>query len=61
MVVFGGDAMRQYDKISVFIPKPKQALKLIQRLEKVAQREDRSVNHQVVAAIEEYLKNHEEA
>ena len=51
--------MEQYDKLSVYIPKQKQVLKIVQRLEKIGARTDRAVNYLVVAAIEEYLERHE--
>ena len=43
------------DKLAVYVPKEKQELKPIERLQKLARRLDRSVNYLVVQAIIEYL------
>jgi len=43
------------DKLSIYIPQDKQDRKLVQRLVKLGEKEDRSVNYLVVEAISEYL------
>jgi len=43
------------DKLSIYIPQTKQALKLVERLIKLGEREDRSVNYLVVEAILQFL------
>ena len=47
------------DKLSVYIPQSKQAEHLGERLLKLANKKDRSVNYLVVEAILEYLKREE--
>lgn len=47
------------DKLSVYIPQSKQAQRLGERLLKLADKKDRSVNYLVVEAILEYLKREE--
>jgi len=46
------------DKMSIYIPQPKQSLELVERLVKLGSKEDRSVNYLVVQAIQEYLERH---
>lgn len=43
------------DKISIYVPQAKQAEKPVQRLVKLGEKRDRSVNYLVVQAIIEYL------
>jgi predicted transcriptional regulator len=47
------------DKLSIYIPQSKMAQKPVQRLMKLADRKDRSINYLVVEAILEYLKREE--
>lgn len=47
------------DKLSIYIPQSKQAEKPVQRLIKLADRKDRSINYLVVDAILQYLKREE--
>jgi len=47
------------DKLSIYIPQPKMGEKPVQRLMKLADRKDRSINYLVVEAILEYLKREE--
>ena len=47
------------DTVSVYVPKSKQNQRPIERLLKLAEKEDRSVNYLVVEAILEYLKREE--
>jgi len=47
------------DKLSIYIPQPKMKEKPVQRLMKLADRKDRSINYLVVEAILEYLKREE--
>jgi len=47
------------DKISIYVPRSKQAEKLVQRLIKPDEKRDRSINYLVVEAILEYLKREE--
>lgn len=47
------------DKISIYVPKSKLALQPVERLIKMADAKDRSVNYLVVEAILEYLKAEE--
>jgi len=44
-----------FDKLSIYIPQSKQAEKPVERLIKLGENRDRSVNYLVVAAILEYL------
>ena len=48
------------DKLSIYIPQPKMAEKPVQRLTKLSEKKDRSVNYLVVEAILEYLKREEQ-
>ena len=52
--------MEQYEKLSIYIPKKKAAAELVQRLEKIGAKKDRSVNHLVVEAIEQYVQRERE-
>ena len=47
------------DKLSIYIPQLKMEQKPVQRLMKLAEKEDRSVNYLVVEAILEYLRREE--
>lgn len=47
------------DKISIYIPQSKMTQKPVQRLIKLADRKDRSINYLVVDAILQYLKREE--
>jgi len=47
------------DKLSIYIPQGKQDQKPVQRLMKLADKRDRSINYLVVEAILEYLKREE--
>jgi len=47
------------DKLSIYVPQSKQAKKPVQRLIKLGEKKDRSVNYLVVEAILEYLKREE--
>lgn len=48
-----------FDMLSIYIPKSKQAEKLVQRLIKLGKKMDRSVNYLIVEAILQYLKREE--
>ena len=47
------------DKLSIYIPQKKMEEKPVQRLIKLAEKRDRSINYLVVDAIIEYLKREE--
>ena len=47
------------DKISIYVPQSKQAKRPVQRLIKLSEKKDRSINYLVVEAILEYLKREE--
>ena len=47
------------DKVSVYIPQSKMAEKPVERLIKLANKRERSINYLVVEAIMEYLKREE--
>jgi predicted transcriptional regulator len=47
------------DKMSIYIPEKRQAEKLVERLIKLAEKKDRSLNYLTVEAIAEYLERHE--
>ena len=47
------------DRISIYVPKSKQAEKPVERLMKLGEKKDRSINYLVVEAILEYLKHEE--
>lgn len=47
------------DKLSIYIPQPKMVEKPVERLIKLGEKKDRSVNYLVVEAILEYLKREE--
>ena len=47
------------DKISIYVPKSKLSHQPVERLIKLANAKDRSVNYLVVEAILEYLKREE--
>jgi len=47
------------DKISIYVPKSKLAEKPVERLIKLAEAKDRSVNYLVVEAILEYIARQE--
>jgi len=48
------------DKISIYVPQSKQAEKPVERLIKLSEKRDRSINYLVMEAILEYLKREEE-
>ena len=48
-----------FDKISIYVPQKKMAERPVERLIKLAEKKDRSVNYLVVDAILEYLKREE--
>ena len=48
------------DKVSIYVPKNKIEHRPIERLAKLAQKQDRSVSYLAVEAILEYLKEEEE-
>jgi len=50
---------KMLDKLSTYIPQPKMAEKPVQRLIRLGNKKDRSVNYLVVEAILEYLKREE--
>jgi len=47
------------DKLSIYVPKDKMKLKPIERLQKLAEKHDRSVNYMVVQAIIDYVDREE--
>ena len=47
------------DKLSIYVPKDKMTLKPIERIQKLAQKRDRSVNYMVVQAIIDYVEREE--
>jgi len=47
------------DKLSIYIPQSKMAEKPVERLIKLGEKKDRSVNYLVVEAILQYLKREE--
>lgn len=47
------------DKLSIYIPKQKQALKPLERLKKIAKKRDRSINYLVIEAIRQYVEREE--
>ncbi|MDD5264030.1 MAG: hypothetical protein PHU43_04245 [Candidatus Bipolaricaulis sp.] len=47
------------DKISIYVPKNKMEQRPVERLMKLAEMKDRSVNYLVVEAIIEYLEREE--
>jgi len=47
------------DKLSIYIPQSKMAQKPVQRLIRLGDKNDRSINYLVVEAILEYLKREE--
>ena len=47
------------DKLSIYVPQSKQAKRPAERLIKLSEKRDRSINYQVVEAILEYLKREE--
>jgi predicted transcriptional regulator len=58
----GGSTVAQkelLDKISIYVPKSKLDQKPVQRLMRLAETKDRSVNYLVVEAIVEYLAREE--
>lgn len=48
-----------FNMLSIYIPQSKQAERPVQRLIKLSEKKDRSVNYLVVEAILEYLKREE--
>lgn len=49
------------DKLSIYVPQSKQAEKPVERLMKLADKKDRSINYLAVEAILQYLKREEKA
>lgn len=47
------------DKLSIYIPQPKMAEKPVERLIKLSEKLDRSINYLVVEAIIQYLNREE--
>ena len=47
------------DKLSIYVPKDKMKLKPIERIQKLAEKHDRSVNYMVVQAIIDYVDREE--
>lgn len=47
------------DKLSIYVPRAEMAQKPVERLIKLAEKRDRSVNHLVVEAMLEYLNRGE--
>jgi predicted transcriptional regulator len=47
------------DKISIYVPEKKQAEKPVQRLIRLSEKRDRTVNYLVVEAILDYLNREE--
>jgi hypothetical protein len=47
------------DKLSIYVPKSKAAFRPVERLMKIGEKKDRSVNYLVVEAIMEYLDREE--
>ncbi|HDI11719.1 MAG TPA: ribbon-helix-helix protein, CopG family [Candidatus Acetothermia bacterium] len=54
-----GQSAASTDKISIYIPQNKAHLNVIERLRKLAEKKDRSINYLVVQAIIEYLEREE--
>ncbi|MFP4589584.1 MAG: ribbon-helix-helix domain-containing protein [Candidatus Bipolaricaulota bacterium] len=50
---------RRRDQLSVYVPENKKDKQLVERLEKLAEARDRSVNYLVVQAIAEFLEREE--
>lgn len=49
------------DKLSIYVPQSKQEQKPVERLIKLSEKKDRSINYLVVEAIIEYLDREEKA
>lgn len=47
------------DRISIYVPQNKREHKPLERISKVAQRQDRSLNYVVIQAILEYVEREE--
>ncbi len=47
------------DKLSIYVPLSKRGSQLIERLQKIAKKQDRSVNYSVIQALIEYLEREE--
>ena len=52
-------AKETFDKLSIYVPQSKMAQKPVERLIKLSEKKDRSINYLVVEAILEYLKREE--
>jgi len=50
---------RSLDKLSIYIPQSKMEQKPVERLIRLAEKKDRSINYLVVEAILEYLEREE--
>lgn len=51
---------RRRNQLSVYVPDSKKDKNLIGRLEKIAEKRDRSVNYLIIRAISEYLEKEED-
>ena len=47
------------DKLSIYIPKEKQAQKPLERLKRIAKKRDRSINYLVIEAIRQFVEREE--
>ncbi len=47
------------DKLSIYIPLSKRGFQPVERLQKIAQQQDRSTNYLVILALIEYLEREE--
>jgi predicted transcriptional regulator len=47
------------DKLSIYVPLSKRASRPIERLQKIAKKQDRSINYLVIQALSEYLEREE--
>ncbi len=47
------------DKVSIYVPKSKSGMKPVERLMRIGEKKDRSVNYLVVEAILQYLEREE--
>jgi hypothetical protein len=48
------------DKLSIYVPKSKSGMQPVERLMKIGEKKDRSINYLVVEAILQYLDREEE-
>jgi hypothetical protein len=47
------------DKLSIYVPKSKSGMQPVERLMKIGEKKDRSINYLVVEAILQYLEKEE--